>query len=286
VMPQTFERHMRFLRRFLHPVTLEEFRSMVLGEAPWRPRACLVTFDDGWFDNVDHALPILERNGVPAGIFVATGYIGTSNTFWQERLLRLLITAWQRGERSRPILSELGVAHVLGVSAEDARQELREFVARMKSASRNSVEHTMERIQLSLGRERYDTADIGDDRFMSWEQAVALQSSRWVEVESHTHSHTPLTKLNDAAVREELERSRQELRTKLGKEVRFLAYPNGDYNPQIATLARDTGYELAFTTEPGWVAPGDDPLRVKRINIAEQGTDSLPGFLCRLLGWW
>jgi peptidoglycan/xylan/chitin deacetylase (PgdA/CDA1 family) len=277
---------MRFLRRFLNPVTLEEFRSMILGEAPWRPRTCLVTFDDGWFDNVEYALPILERTRVPAGIFVATGYVGTTDTFWQERLLRLLVTAWSRGDRSSAILKELDIAHVLSLPAEPARRELREFVSRMKSAPRSSVEDVIGRIRLSFGQQRHDSGDVGDDRFMSWEQAAALQDSRFVEVESHTHSHTPLTSLSHAAAREELDRSRTELQARLAKQVRFLAYPNGDHDLQIAALARDAGYELAFTTVPGWVAPGDDPLRLRRINVAEEGTASVPGFLCRVLGWW
>jgi peptidoglycan/xylan/chitin deacetylase (PgdA/CDA1 family) len=286
VTPQTFERHMRFLRRFLNPVTLDEFRSMIVGETPWRPRACVVTFDDGWFDNVAHALPILERTGVPAGIFVATGYVGTSETFWQERLLRLLVTAWSRGERCRALFEELKIAQVLGMTAETARRELREFVSAMKSAPRGAVENVIQRIRSSLGLRPDDAGDIGEDRFMSWEQAAVLQDSRFVEVESHTHSHTPLTSLDPGAVREELDRSRAQLQTRLGKKARFLAYPNGDHDLQIAELARERGYELAFTTVPGWVAPGDDPMRLRRINVAEEGTTSVPGFLCRLLGWW
>lgn len=285
VTPPTFDRHLRFMRRFCNPVGIEEFRAMIYGEAPWRPRTCLVTFDDGWFDNAEHALPALERHAVPATVFVATGYIGSSDTFWQERLLRLLYTAWTRGERSRALLTEMRAAHVLQLPEHEARVQLRGLVTELKSQPRSAVRELIARVRLGLDLAD-DSGSCGDDRFMTWAQVAELEHGRSFTVESHAHSHVPLTAIEPAAVREELRRSREELETRLAKSVRFLAYPNGDHDLQVAALARESGYQLAFTTVPGAVAPGDDPLRLRRINVAEDGTDSNAGFLCRMLGWW
>src|SRR5687767_9545235 len=90
VSAANFERHMRLLRRHFNPVSVAELDDMLAVRAPWKPRAVLVTFDDGWFDNAAYAAPILERYRVPAVVFVATGYVGTAHTFWQERLTRLM----------------------------------------------------------------------------------------------------------------------------------------------------------------------------------------------------
>lgn len=285
VTPRTFERHMRFLRRFCNPLRVEQLAAMIRGEAPWPARACVVTFDDGWFDNAQHALPVLERNAVPAVVFVATGLLGTATTFWQERLTRLLFRAWQLREPARPIFAALGAVGILQTAEPDARKRVRDLVTAMKPWTQDQIRDLAARIEQLLG-DHGIRVDCGDDRFMSWAQAASLLNSGLVAVESHAHSHAPLTSIDHQAVSHELSRSKHELQTQLGRDCRFLAYPNGNYDEHVAALARAAGYELAFTTDSGCVLPGDDRYKLKRINIGERGTDSNHGFLCRLLGWW
>lgn len=286
VTPATFERHMRFLRRFFNVITVEQLRSMLSGERSWIPRSCVVTFDDGWFDNVEHALPVLNRNSVPAIVFVATAYLGTRQTFWQERLTRLLFGAWRLGQRSQPIFQELQSSDILLLQEEPARAAIRQLITRLKTGTQEQISELIGRLEHWLLANGVAVEGYGDDRFMSWSQAAALQNSGLVAVASHAHSHAPLTSISPASVAQELRESTQHLRAHLDREPRFLAYPNGDYNEQVTELARSAGFQLAFTTDIGWVAPGDDPLRLKRINISERGTQSNAGFLCRLLGWF
>ena len=75
VTPATFERQMALLKREFRPLSLQDFLGHMEARIPFPDGACLVTFDDGWIDNHDYALPILRRHGVPAVVFVATDYI-------------------------------------------------------------------------------------------------------------------------------------------------------------------------------------------------------------------
>lgn len=286
VSAATFERHMRFLRRFCKPATAEQVRAMLAGETPWVPRSCLVTFDDGWYDNAEYALPALERHRVPAAVFVATSYLGTSRTFWQERLTRLLFAAWQLRAAAAPIYQELGAAEILGFDETFARAEIRRLVTRLKSRTREQLDELIAKLEKFLGDHGVPSASIGDDRFMSWPQAKAMHRGGLVAIESHAHSHAPLTSLDASGISRELQESQRHLRTELGHESRFLAYPNGNYNDQVVDLARGAGFKLAFTTDPGLVTQGDDPLRLRRMNIGEHGTQNNAGFLCRILGWF
>lgn len=286
VTPATFERHMRLLRRSFNVVSAEQLRSMVAGETPWVPRSCLVTFDDGWFDNAEHALPVLQRHSVPAVVFVATAYMGTQRTFWQERLTRLLFNAWRLGERAQPIFQELQSPGILRLQEQAARTAIREVVTHFKSQTFEQIDTVLGQVEQFLRDHDAAIESFGDDRFMSWSQAAALRKSGLVAVASHAHSHAPLTSIGAGEVARELGESNEHLRNQLDCEARFLAYPNGDYNDEVVELARRAGFQLAFTTDVGWVAAGDDPLRLKRINISERGTQSNAGFMCRLLDWF
>jgi peptidoglycan/xylan/chitin deacetylase (PgdA/CDA1 family) len=285
VTPATFKRHMSFLKQYCNPVSADEFSAMLKGQRPWLPRTCLVTFDDGWADNEKYALPILIEQNVPAVIFLATGYVGTDQCFWQERLTRKLFEAWTTGQAASPIFNDLGAAALLHEPASIARESIRHIVTAMKKLSPKERSDIIEKLDRHLQITPPSGEFGAEDRFLSWEQAMTLHRSGVVTLGSHAHSHTPLTELSNEAVREEIAQAHKRIATHLAIEPRTFAYPNGDYNAANVDAVRSGKYELAFTTDAGSVAPGHDPLTLRRMNISERGTTSEAGFLCRLLGW-
>lgn len=129
---ETFNRQMRFLRRFFNPLTLEQFNDVLNGRRSMPPKACLVTFDDGWFDNHAHALPVLREHRVPAVIFAATGFVGTDRCFWQERLTRALFLL-RKQPKAAALLREIGGEHLAVVDDASAREVVRWQVTQIKS---------------------------------------------------------------------------------------------------------------------------------------------------------
>src|SRR4051794_20071252 len=88
VTPEHFDEHLRVLREICTPVELADVPRMLRARRlPKRPVA--VTFDDGYRDNLHEAKPLLERHGVPATVFVASGYVGSGREFWWDELERL-----------------------------------------------------------------------------------------------------------------------------------------------------------------------------------------------------
>ena len=280
----TFDMHMRCLKRYFNPVSASEFAAMLAGTAPWRPRAVLVTFDDGWFDNAAHAYPILARHGVPAVVFVATDYVGTDHTFWQERLTRLLNAARSLVDAT-PLFERLGSSGLAMLDDGAARTRVREIVTSLKARPRLEINALVGELEALLrGHGALPTAN-GDDRFMAWQEVEKLHREGLVTIGSHAHSHTPLTALAPDAVATELRTASAALRQHIAAEPRYFAYPNGNHDAAAMAKVREAGLELAFITQTGRVSPGADPLTLPRINIGERGTQSTAGFMCRALCW-
>jgi hypothetical protein len=93
-----------------------------------------------------------------------------------------------------------------------------------------------------------------------------------------------LTQIDPSAVTDELTASRRVLEQHLNAPVHFLAYPNGNHDAETCERARLAGYALAFTTIPGVVARGDDPMRLRRINIHDGAHRHLPLFCASITG--
>lgn len=73
-----FQRQLRYMRRFGEFLRLDDAIALITGEAFFDDRYFCLTFDDGYRNCFQNALPVLDRLGVPATFFVATDLIGTS----------------------------------------------------------------------------------------------------------------------------------------------------------------------------------------------------------------
>jgi peptidoglycan/xylan/chitin deacetylase (PgdA/CDA1 family) len=284
VTPETFALHMRVLRRKLNPLAPREFADTLRAGKDLAPRSCLVTFDDGWFDNHRYALPILRGENVPALIFVATDYIDSSNCFWQERAARLLFAAWRAGDRAAPALAAQKLPPIVAADEIHARRAIAEIVAQHKRLPPAGLATWLDDLARGLAALGIQPDGNGDDRFMRWSEVADLAGSGVVTIGSHACSHRPLSRLDAPSRLHELAESRRLIQARLGRNVDTIAYPDGAHDDATVDAARAAGYQLAFTTIRGTVARTSEPLRLRRVNLAEYGTGTTAEFLCRLAG--
>jgi peptidoglycan/xylan/chitin deacetylase (PgdA/CDA1 family) len=283
VTPETFEMHMQFIARHFRILDMAGFRGELSGQR-FSKRACLVTFDDGWQDNHCHALPTLAKHRVPATIFLATEYIGSDKTFWQERLTRLLFRATRIAGLGDDVLAGLDGAHARALDDGAARGWARDKVTYWK---RRGELDTVERVLRELERQcaaRGEATALGEDRFMSWDEVHELRATGLVAIGSHTHSHTILPAIGYDGAKAEFEKSLEVLRERGLPRPRECAYPNGIVDDAVARAAADAGFDVGFATRNQLVAHGDDRLRLRRINIHEQATRTAPELLCLITG--
>ncbi|MGE0030136.1 MAG: polysaccharide deacetylase family protein [Steroidobacteraceae bacterium] len=283
ISPETFARQMQFLKRHFRLLTSDQFGAELTGPGFGR-RSCLVTFDDGWQDNHRHALPVLKKLGIPAVVFVATAFVGTSNTFWQERLTRLLFLASRSPSFGDDVLRELDALDSRSMDDAAAEYRLRNLVTTLKLREPMIKERLIQRLEADARSAGLNASDLGEDRFLSWDEVRELQNSGVVTIGSHAHTHTPLPSLGYAGAKIELARAQQELREHGIPPTAICAYPNGNVDEAVAAAARDAGITLGFATGHGRVSNGDDPLRLRRINVHDRSSFTRAEFLCLILG--
>ncbi len=147
-----------------------------------------------------HALPILQSLGVPAVLFVATGYVGTGNTFWQERMTRQLFALNRDPGVGRSTLAEIGIADAFDASDdEEARHDVRSFVDRLKSSTTAEIERVAAVVSTACRQIGLADDELGDDLFLDWNALNRMASTGLVTIGSHAHSHVPLPRLGREA---------------------------------------------------------------------------------------
>lgn len=284
----TFARQMRVLERYFTVLTLDEFADRLERRVPFDGPCCLITFDDGWIDNAQNALPVLRAHGLPSVIFLPVNFIGVRRLFTREALTHLLVRAMEasrtdeaRRETLRAHLAPLRLDSVLDSQYESPLVAAVEALSMHRYASGPEFERLVATLCRELGVTDAQISQL--DTFMDWAQVEQL-AREGVSFGGHGTEHRVLTQVSADVVRFEVGTSKDVLDARLEKPTRAFAYPNGGWNAAIADTVRNVGYRLAFTIESGPVSCEDNPFALKRINIHEGMTRSTPMFLARLTG--
>lgn len=275
----TFAQMLEFIKRHYRVVSLPEFLGEIEDDGDRSLPCCLLTFDDGWRDNYTTAYPLLKKSGVGGVIFLITGLVGGSETFWVERLKRACSdpSRWQRIKEC--------YQHSLGTQCHGVDfDEIVESLKHMSAKERGKV------LAGLLSQDAKEDSARNGDRMLEWEEVAAMQREG-IEFEAHTVTHPLLVYEDEACVRRELVASRQVIEARLGKKVRAFAYPNGTWNEKVRNIVRECGYECAFTTERGWYSLGKDRFTIPRILLHEAQVAGINGrfspalLSLRLSGW-
>ncbi|BDD87627.1 polysaccharide deacetylase [Desulfofustis limnaeus] len=279
---ETFTWQMQAAKELFRVVSLPEFLESLRQGTGFSDGTCLITFDDGWSDNYRNAFPVLQRLQIPATIFLPMDFIGSGKMFWREEMAAALWAAAQgRDAESLELLRELAVEQLARMSFPEAKRVIEAYITGLKERPVDYRQEVAERLSAFAARKRSRNHDV--DSFIDWEQAK-LMRDYGISFGSHSYYHPILTELESDAVAAEAICSRLVLERWFPGDPLVFCYPNGDYDETVSREVATAGYAAAFTTEPGFVAGGDDPLTIKRVNIHEDMTKSRALFLARILG--
>jgi len=276
VTPDNFRAQMHYLREHCRCVRLDEDWREVRGPA------VAVTFDDGYADNLYHALPILEEAEVPATFFICTGNLGSRNEFWSDELEWLILGAGNGSSRFTLDDREHGGSWLAANGAE--RQILHDQLQKlMLTIDATRREGWFEQLRRWKGEGRSTRENY---RSLDHEELRTLAGSPWVTIGAHGVTHTPLAVLAEAEQRREIVASKHQLVELVGREIATFAYPFGghrQFNATTRRLCRETGLRKAVTTLPGQVHRWTDPLQLPRQLVRNWDAAT---FAARLEGFW
>lgn len=126
----------------------------------------------------------------------------------------------------------------------------------------------------------YVAGYAGYPGYMNWDMVREMHRSGLVDIQSHTLSHLPLTKLAPEIRHKEIVESKAILEANLNKKVNYFAYPYGEYDETVIQLTAAAGYRLAFSTRPGGLQLPSEKYFLKRTSI--NGQDDLEVFKYKL----
>ena len=265
VTPQFLRKVLAHLRsRGIDVVTLDELHRK-LTERDFARRVACFTFDDGYRDNRDFALPVMREFDAPFTVYVASDFAqGTGNLWWTALEMVIAnnssIEAGIDGVASRIDTSTLAAKHAAFERLHDWLRALpgRDDLAR----------------EISALCKRYgiDQAAICSELCLSWDELKPFANEPLVGIGAHTITHCNLARQTEAIASQEMATSRAGIENALQLPALHFAYPYGDKaaaGRREFALARAAGFKTAVTTRPGMVFPksAEYPTALPRVSL-------------------
>ncbi len=247
----------------------------------------LLTFDDGYRNNLELALPVLESRNIRPLLFVTTGYLNNARTFWFDRFdyaIQQIDRPWRLDVEGRSFNflpdDRCGMQREYQSLRHHAKsqgwhdQQFHDFFVQACSSIES---HTCKALDSLQARDPVSATISTDELRRAVERGV-------IDVGSHTIDHMRIDKLDPESRAYQLTQSRIAVETITRRPCRTFCYPNGDWDKASREAVSAAGYEASFSTEPGLNAIGCDLLTIRRVFLPRQFESShIEALACGML---
>lgn len=262
VEEEYFREHMSCLKKKYKVITFGEMLSYE-GEDD----VVTVTFDDGFMDFYEKALPILMEFKIPATVFISTGKLNTAMELWTTDILRMLFAGEVKAEKLKVELCRQQV--ILPIFTIEQRAEayriLRHILMQLGTNDRERV--------LDGIRKQLETEICGRNEYFLMSKRVVreIADNPLVTIGAHTVNHISVGKVDDTELFREIQDSIKELEKILERKIKYFAYPFGDkndYSDKAIDILRQCGIEAACAVEGRFFdSMQDDIYKIPRLCI-------------------
>ena len=261
ISPSHFDKIIRYLKKRYEIVPLEE---TILGtyQSNQKKPLCSITFDDGYRDFMEFALPILKKHAIRASVYVITDCVNTGIAPWTYQFNHLVLNTRLHALKidSAEIPEQFHLNHWR--NEKERILFLNKISAVLKQISDVGKERVMKQVQ-----QQVLDVTIPEGLMLNWND-IRYIKKEGIEIGSHSANHPVLSKdLHLQEIRHELLRSAQEIERETGKFPVAISYPFGIYNNDAKKIAEEIGYKMGLTVFPKAYESGHDQFEIPRIEL-------------------
>lgn len=270
--PAEFEAQIAFLAKQRRVLSMDDLQTSLVEGRPLAPGSVLVTFDDGYLDNLEVAAPILEKYEIPALLYLPTGYIDRAETQWIDRLYTLFGS--RSDDRLRLHGRAFNLADPAGHSA--AYEVLRERLIGLNPPQRDTLlAQVSEQLQPSRQPPRLT---------MNWHEVRELRSRYPLfAVGGHGAEHLDLDGANAETATADIEECASTLQRELGEAPVHFSFPYARWNPASRELVSKYGFRTAVCSSDPVLRAGSDAKCLGRVDaklsLPQLALRTDPGYL-------
>jgi len=272
------DEQIKALRRRFTFISPSEALDVIENKVTPKEPLALLTFDDGYRDNLTQAYPVLASHGLKAIFFVVTSYLESPQVPWWDRLASLVRVITLKNNSTNIALHD---TRILEATPHNLKGSIKQVLESFKACSPSDQQEFESYLRKLAGlsstqphsNDHFDNVGDGTGEMglmMSWEDVKTLHGAG-MSIGAHSHTHRILSGLDKASQQQEIRSSKRFLENHLTSQVDFLAFPDGRreaFNSETMREAQDAGFRAAFSFYGGTNLAGNiRPFDVRRSSI-------------------
>jgi len=242
------EKQIIYLKERFNILPLSQLRQCIVQGKQTPNNSIVLTVDDGYRDFYEVAYPVLKKHGVPATLYVTSGFVNEELWLWPDQITWLLNSV---SEINKTI--ELGEKNaknieITAINNSNRQQIWSQVISYLLSVDDKTKREWIVYFAEQLGKPLPKRAP-SEYAACSWQQLTEMQQNG-IEIGGHTHTHPSLGQVDDEQLQTELNTCMQFLDEKLGKQERDFCFPNGqpnDYNEAVKKATQESGFKSSVT---------------------------------------
>ena len=204
-------------------------------------RFAVFTFDDGYRDNFQYALPVFQQADAPFTVYVPSDWPDGGGQLWWYVLENVI------GSSAQVKLEIEGFPSVVRTETLSEKnltfQSLRRYLMRTSEQSRREV------IRTFAAQHDVDVKALCHQEIMSWRDLNKLAQEKLVTIGAHSKTHALLPGLDENSLTDELQSSRSAIEKMLGRDCNHCSYPYGSFDEVVCDAVAAAGFKTAVTTK-------------------------------------
>ena len=260
-----FKKQIQYLRKHFDIISVEEAFEYYKKGTPLKRQSVTITFDDGFKNNLETALPILEHYRAPATFYLSGICLKEMKirTLWS-LLLNALYFFYPNADMSE--FSAPGVNN---------SKKLFKYLQGNGAAAEKFTDYILQNFDIA---DKLNNTPKEGWMLLRKDEVSEMLTSDFVTLGSHGERHLMLSELNETELNYELTQSRKKLIEISGKPVNSIAFPFGGYNTHVKKMALEAGYDMQLAVNYRNDADHQDELIMSRYGVPTNTTFASTAF--------
>jgi len=269
ILKEDFQEQMEFINNFCSPLSIDEWIQLRAEQKKMPPYPTVVSFDDGFKNNLDQAIPVLEKLSIPCIFYISSGMINSDEMFWVDKIEQCL--AFTKEKKISLFLDLLKYYKI------DSYEKRIKLLIEIKSWCKSHHKSETERVIAELISETRISPqkDMHQNyNTLTWDDLRFISNNDLFTIGGHSHSHSILSTLSDEELEIEVTNCTNEISRKLKIEINHFSYPEGQenhYNENVISLLKRVGIMCCPTAIYGFNDIDDDLFHLKRVMVGFNG---------------
>lgn len=260
-----FKREIAYFKRTFQIVSMDEVVNHLKSGRGFKRPSIAITFDDGYLDNYTLAYPVLKKHGIPATIYLTTGFVGTLDGIWTEQLGFAFMETRKDQFNFPALLGDKTIPIKTKEEKEQANSEISEALKlRPDDERRELIQELHEKLEIS---EKYGR-NFRERMMLNWDEVQEMRKDG-ITIGSHSHTHPILSQMSSEKAKDEILTSKKVVEKNADIEVKHFSFPNGreeDFSKELRDYCRRIGFESVSSVVYGpYDVSEKDPFALKRV---------------------